>query len=229
MLRRRTVLAGVTGLSLLVGSRARADTGLEAITTKGANGEDLTAFLAVPSDVPAPAVLMLHGASGMSPFYKQTAVEFAKQGFICIVFQWYAWDAAQDIATWVKWLKSDSRSTGKVGIVGYSSGAEFALKAANTLPIDATVLYTGMAALTVDELRHLSSPVLGLYSDRGNDPIPDNVKALEARMKEAGKSFEVHWYAVDHAFANPLFPAYNKAAADAAWASTVEFLHRNLR
>jgi dienelactone hydrolase len=53
-----------------------------------------------------------------------------------------------------------------------------------------------------------------------------NVKGLEQRIKEVGKSFEVHWYSVGHAFANP---EYNKAAADAAWASTVEFLHRNLR
>jgi len=49
------------------------------------------------------------------------------------------------------------------------------------------------------------------------------------RMKEAGKSFEVHWYSVGHASANPEFSDYNKAAADAAWANTVEFLHRNLR
>jgi dienelactone hydrolase len=49
-------------------------------------------------------------------------------------------------------------------------------------------------------------------------------------MKEAGKSFEVHWYSVGHAFANPEFPGdYNKMAAEAAWASTIEFLLRNLR
>jgi dienelactone hydrolase len=83
--------------------------------------------------------------------------------------------------------------------------------------------------LTVDELTHLKGPVLGQFSDRGIDPNPDNVKRLEGRMKEAGKSFEVHWYSVGHGFANPEFPDdYNRAAAEAAWASTMEFLHRNL-
>jgi carboxymethylenebutenolidase len=99
-----------------------------------------------------------------------------------------------------------------------------------SIKVDATVLYVGMAQLTVDELAHLDGPVLGHFSDRGDDPIPDNVRGLEERMKEAGKSFEVHWYSVGHAFANPEFPGdYNKMAAEAAWASTIEFLLRNLR
>ena len=47
-------------------------------------------------------------------------------------------------------------------------------------------------------------------------------------MKEAGKSFKIHWYAANHGFMNPEFADYNKEAADASWASTIEFLHRNL-
>jgi carboxymethylenebutenolidase len=231
MFLRRTVLTGLAGLSLtplFAGSSARGATGLESVTTNGVDGKALTGLLAVPSTTPAPAVLMLHGSHGMSPWYQSTAVEFGKQGFVCLVFQYWWSSGAKDIAAWVEWLRSDQRTNGKLAIVGYSQGAEFALRAATSMPVDATVLYAGMAQLTVDELAHLKGPVLGLIPERGNDPNPENVKGLEERMKEAGKSFEVHWYSVGHAFANPEFSDYNKAAAD-AWASTVEFLDRNLR
>jgi carboxymethylenebutenolidase len=230
MLRRRTALIGLAGLpfALFAGRSASGEAGLETVTTNAADGRQLTAFLAVPSKTPAPAVLMLHGFHGLSDWYKSTAIEFAKQGFVGLVFNYHAGIPSENIPAWAQWLKHDQRTNGKLAIVGYSSGAELALRSSVSIPVDATVLYVGMDELTVDELTHLKGPVLGQFSDRGVDPNPDNVKRLEGRMKEAGKSFEIHWYAANHGFMNPEFADYNKEAADASWASTIEFLHRNL-
>ena len=92
------------------------------------------------------------------------------------------------------------------------------------------VIYYGL----VDEyepevLRQLDMPVLGLFG--ADDPTISvaEVEAFEQTLREAGKEVEVEVYeGAGHAFANPVVPNYNEAAAEAAWDRMERFLTRHL-
>jgi carboxymethylenebutenolidase len=57
------------------------------------------------------------------------------------------------------------------------------------------------------------------------------VRELEARIKELGKSAEMHIYAdADHAFFNDDRPeVYNRKAATDAWQRTIAFFREHLK
>ena len=101
-------------------------------------------MMAVPATIPAPAVLLIHGSSGLSVVIKGFTEHFARDGFFALALDLFDGRTANDdehraglrhevnsnpamaaetIAAWIKWLKADRRTNGKVGVVGYSFGA----------------------------------------------------------------------------------------------------------
>jgi carboxymethylenebutenolidase len=73
--------------------------------------------------------------------------------------------------------------------------------------------------------------VLGLYAERDSFVTPDSVRDLERRLKELGKSAEMHIYPdADHAFFNDQRPeVYNPEAAGDAWRRTLNFFAEHLK
>ena len=229
---RRTALAGLAGFpfaALSAGRASGAPADLETVTAQSAGGRIVTGFLSVPSKTPAPGVLLLHGAHGFSDWYKSLAVGFGERGFVGLVFNLFDGHSAETIVTWIEWLRRDQRTNGKVALVGYSLGAEWALRTSMSTPIDATVLHVGLILPDAKDLARLNGPVLGFFGTRDPETSQSRVQQLESTMREAGKSFEVHWYPTGHAFGKPDSPDYNQEALDAAWASTAEFLWANLQ
>jgi carboxymethylenebutenolidase len=226
---RRVALSSLASFAFVSLFSRSAAADLKEVTTKIPRGRVVTAYLSLPLKTPAPAVLLLHGGYGLRDSDKSTAVELAKEGFVGLVFDYYASPTEETISTWIEWLKNDQRTNGKVGVIGFSSGAALALERSISTPVDATVLYFGLVPSSVEKLTHLHGPVLGQFSDRGADPYPKDVVLLESKMKQAGKSFEVHWYAADHGWVRPESSTYNKDAAEASWAITIRFLRDNLQ
>jgi carboxymethylenebutenolidase len=231
---------------------AMAAGGLETVSVKTPSGRTVSAVLSVPAVVPAPAVVSVHGSLGSSDWYNSLAGEFAKAGFVGLAVDLYDGDITTDgtrgeqlknaananaakttetLVSWITWLKSDPRTNGKVGIVGFSFGAEWALRASIATPVAATVLYYGVIHPSTKELARLVSPVLGHFAEREHDPGRQrrSVEQLEREFEEAGRSIDVRWYDAQHAFANPEIPRYDKAAAEAAWAASIGFFRTNLR
>ena len=60
---------------------------------------------------------------------------------------------------------------------------------------------------------------------------PESVRQLEQRLKELGKSAEIHIYPeVDHGFFNDQRPTvYNEAAAKDAWGRVLKFYGEHLK
>ena len=54
------------------------------------------------------------------------------------------------------------------------------------------------------------------------------VDSFAAAMTQAGKPAEIHWYAANHAFANPTGQNYDGDDAQAAWQRTLAFFRQNL-
>lgn len=229
---------------------AQAQTALESVSLTISGGRTVSGVVSAPDVVPAPGLLLLHGSSGLNDMYKAFAPAFARDGFFAVALDLFDGRTATDdstrarlrsevrsdtakadetIATWLDWLKADSRCNGKIGVVGWSFGAEWALEASMQTPVDATVVYVGLTHSGTDRLKSLKGPVMVHLAERDPDVSKDELAMFERAMAEAGKSVQAHWYPDDHYFPFSMFPTYDKAQADLAWGRTVEFLNLNLR
>jgi carboxymethylenebutenolidase len=228
-------------------ARAAAE-GLETVSIQTADGREVSGALAVPAETPAPTVLLIHEWWGLNDQIKAVAAEFANQGYVALACDLYGGEAAttregaralmqqvdsdeatQTLVAWIEWLKAHEASTGKVGTVGWCFGGGWSLNASIAAPVDATVVYYGRVNRGAEDLRRLESPVLGHFATRDQWINEDMVGGFESAMKEAGKTFETHWYEADHAFANPTGARYDKEDAKLAWSRTLAFFAKHLK
>jgi carboxymethylenebutenolidase len=258
---RRSVLSGLAGLSCTLATRhpgfaAGGGPPLQPVAIRAGDGRRLTAFLSLPERLPAPAVLTVHGSLGLTDWYRSQAAAFAREGFVGLAVELFpgrlAWDldgersliadADHDIASttdtlahWVDWLTCDPRTNGRVGLVGWSFGAWWALVASTARAVDATVLYYGLRYGDGDArgeeaaaLARLSGPVLGLFGERDESIPRDQVERFREALTAARKSVEIDWYPAGHGFANMTLDGYDAAAAAASWRRAAAFLRTNL-
>jgi carboxymethylenebutenolidase len=137
--------------------------------------------------------------------------------------------AVETIVTWIEWLKADSRTNGKVGVVGWSFGAGWAIEASINMPVDATVVYVGLIFPAATRFARLKGPVMVHLAERDYEVTKSDSVTFENIMADAGKSVEVHWYPGDHYFPFHSHPNYVKEQAEAAWIRTTQFLRGNLQ
>ena len=206
------------------------------------NGRTTQGYLATPAAGKGPGVLVIQEWWGLVPHIKSVCDRFAAEGFSALAPDMYhgktasepdeagklfmALNIAQaekDLAGAAKYLASHS-STSKLGVVGFCMGGQLALFAGCTQPsIGAVVDFYGVHPNVTPDYTRLSGPVLGLFAEKDAFVTPDTARGVEAAIKKAGKSVEIHIYpGVDHAFFNDENPgAYNKAAAEDAWRRTL--------
>jgi carboxymethylenebutenolidase len=249
---RRSVLTGLAGLPLaavLADPRlaAAAAAGLEDVSLATPSGKQVKAALAVPATVPAPAVVLIHEWWGLNDQIKAVAAEMANQGYLGLAVDLFDGKVATDpaaaqsqmealdanaatetMAAWIGSLKGDARSTGKIGTVGWCFGGAWSLNGSIAAPVDATVIYYGRVERSAEDLAKLQGPVLGHFAEEDQWINHGMVAGFEKNMAAAGKSLEVHWYAANHAFANPTGDNYRKPEAELAWSRTLEFFRANL-
>ena len=252
---RRNAIAGLVAGPAAAGVLGRsrqsfAADALERITLARADGRSLAAALAIPASTPAPGVVLLHGGSGLGALSDDFGQRLAHHGFLVLAPDLFDGRVPTDeetrrllssdananpertlatIVASIDWLRKDPRANGKVGIVGYSDGAGWAIDASVATPVDATVAYVGLRYPDTEALATLEGPILVHLGDRDPDVTPGHVKFLQKAMAGAGKSLQVYWYPGDHFFAFPIYPSYDQTSAEAAMDRTVAFLHAQLR
>ena len=253
---RRAVMASISGLSLaaILADPALAQKRASLLQTIQIDtrslGKSVTASLALPADLSdeRPTVLLIHEWYGLNDQIRSVAAEFAKHGYIALAVDLYdrqigfsreecsalmnavdPKEAADTLASWIEWLKSQEYSNGKVGTVGWCFGGGWSLKASLESKVDATIVYYGDVTPKADTLKRLQGPVLGHFATNDGWISPEMVSGFESEMAKANKPAALYSYEADHAFANPTKASYDDEDAALAWRRTLEFFDRNLK
>jgi carboxymethylenebutenolidase len=208
------------------------------------NGKSVNAYLAAPASG-GPGVLLLHAWWGLKPFFKQVCDRIAEQGFTVLAPDLRDGQIATTIGEAKALMeKSDGEFTGatvmtakdhlrgmvkgKIGLVGFSMGAGWALVVASTKPdqIGATVLFYGNEYADYEKI---TSKVMGHYSDNDEWEPNEYVEKTFAAFTSAGVDATLHIYpGVAHWFVEEDRPEYDSAVAQLAWERTFAFLKENL-
>jgi carboxymethylenebutenolidase len=191
-----------------------------------------------------PGVLVLHEFFGLQDSFKTLADRLNAEGFTVLVPDLYDGALASSVDEAIALRDAlDPEATirrlgaaadlltdnwhPRLGVVGFSLGAAYAVALAGARALDALVLYYGLGDLAGSGW---AGPTLGHFAE--NDEWED-LAAAEAAFEElraAGAEAEMHVYpGTGHWFANAAATgAYDEAAAEAALAATSEFLHHHL-
>lgn len=116
-----------------------------------------------------------------------------------------------------------SRAPGALSVVGFSMGASYALDlAVGAQPPEKVIVYYGTGGIPPGA--RSSSAILGHFAENDDFEPSAWVTEVETALREAGATVEFHRYpGARHRFAEPDRPEYEPAAAEQAWARTLEF------
>jgi carboxymethylenebutenolidase len=216
------------------------------------NGGSARGYLATPEGGRGPGVIVLQEWWGLVPHIKDVADRFAREGFVALAPDLYhgrqttspdeagklmmalnIGQTEKDLRGAVEYLLNHGATAGEsVGTVGFCMGGVLSLFAASKNErVGACVVFYGIHPKVEPDLDRLRAPVLGLYAERDQFVPPAAVRELETKLRERGKSAEMHIYpGTDHAFFNDTRPeVYDPDAAADAWRRTVEFFRQHLK
>jgi carboxymethylenebutenolidase len=196
-----------------------------------------------------PGVVMIHENRGLRPEIKTMAEELAKEGYQVLAVDLYKGQVVEDqtqarsisgsfnqeegiqnLKAATKFLRD--KGVTKIASLGWCFGGKQSVELATSgEKLDATVVYYGGGMKsTVDQLRPITWPVLGVFGDKDQAIPVEKVKEFENSLNTLGVKNEVHIYpGVGHAFANPSGANYAPNETKDAWAKTLNFLNTNLK
>ncbi|HEX4906394.1 MAG TPA: dienelactone hydrolase family protein [Acidimicrobiales bacterium] len=224
----------------------------ETITMTGHGGDEIEAYFARPVEGSAqPSVVVIHHMPGYDRSMKEIARTFAVYGYATLMPNLHhryapgakAGDAAAaardaggvpdeqllgDVQGAIDLLRGRPESNGKVGVIGYCSGGRQSWVVACSLDVDAAVdCYGGRADPALAP--NLRCPLLGLFGNEDQSPSPADVDAMEAALREHGKTFDFHRYdGAGHAFFSTDRPSYRLDAAKDGWKRIWAFFGQEL-
>ncbi|HSL59258.1 MAG TPA: dienelactone hydrolase family protein [Acidimicrobiales bacterium] len=208
-----------------------------------------TAYVVAPESGHGPGVLVLHAWWGLNAFMRQVCDRLADQGFVALAPDLHGGRTAElpddaeellasiDVNAAAGLVRSSAATLrdlpitdeGPIGVVGFSMGASWGLWLAARAPeeVAATVVFYG--AQDVD-FEPAEAAFLGHFAEHDEFVSDDDLVEMEAHLRLLGKDVEFHRYpGTGHWFFEEDRPAaYHPAAADEAWARTVDFLHDHL-
>jgi carboxymethylenebutenolidase len=205
--------------------------------------------MAVPTTGGGPGVIVIHAWWGLTEFFRQTCDRLAQEGFLAYAPDLYSGATAKTIeeaerlsskldhkladrkvVEAVDYLLSHPRLRGdRIGVIGFSMGAAFALTLACNRPnsVSAVVLFYGTGTGKFDEAK---AAFIGDFAENDNYESPEYVSSLEKSLVVAGRKVTFYTYVgKKHWFFEENVPsAYDSDAAKLAWERTLAFLRTQL-
>jgi carboxymethylenebutenolidase len=196
------------------------------------------------SDRVGPSVIVLHEFFGLQQSFMGYADRLNEEGFTVLAPDLYDGAIADSVesATTMAQSLDPARTMGKIkaaaelltdnwhprlGIVGFSLGARFAVEVAQEVSTEGTVLYYGLGDF---DLTRWNTPCLGHFGEKDDWEPRAETEAAFAGLEQLDVDVEMHLYpGVGHWFANAdVRSAYDPAAAELAFQRTAEFFHHHL-
>ena len=223
----------------------------------GGRDGTFNAYIARPTALPAPAIVVLHEVFGVNADIRKTCDELAGEGFIAVAPDlFWRQEAGVDLGVnsepdWQHGLRlyqaydrdvgvGDVRDTldavarlpdctGKIAVQGYCFGALMTFLTAVRCRVDAAVAYHGAdTEKYLGEVDNLHAPLL-MHLGEEDEFIS---KAAQVQIKTAladkPNAIVYSYPGQHHAFARHKGAHYDAAAAALANGRTAEFLHRHL-
>ncbi|MGW8227213.1 MAG: dienelactone hydrolase family protein [Anaerolineales bacterium] len=212
-------------------------------------GRTFNGYLALPEAGRGAGLLVFHAWWGLNDFILQTCDKLARSGFTTLAPDYYAGNTAKTIED-ARTLKQqmDRKATNqlvalaadylvqelqvetpRLGALGFSLGAGFALEAARSRSqfVKAVVLFYGTGGGKLDKT---DAVFMGHFAE---DDLwgahPKKVDALAERIRVANREEKFFTYPnTKHWFLETDRPEYDQVAAELAWARTVTFLQNQL-
>jgi carboxymethylenebutenolidase len=226
----------------------------ETVTYKSGAAE-MSAYLSRPKkEGKYPAVIVIHGNSGTSPYDQDVARRLAKEGYVAIapdllsragrtekfadreearkmLAQIKREDISRDLDAGFAYLEKLSFvRADRIGVVGFCWGGGHAFMMATRLPkLRAAAVFYGRNPDPLDLVKNIQAELLVAHG--GTDVnLTRRVPELEAALKQYDKRYEVKIYpGAGHAFHNDTSArSYHAEAARAAWERTLALFRRAL-
>ncbi len=194
-------------------------------------------------------IVVVHENRGLNPYVEDTARRAALDGFITL-----APDALsplggypgnddegremqrkrnrnemlEDFIAAYQYLKNHNDCSGKIGVVGFCFGGWISnMMAVKVSDLAAAVPFYG--SQPTKDIDKINAPLMLQFAgldERVNAGWP----AYEEALKKNNKEYMAYTYPnVNHGFHNTSTPRYDKAAAELAWGSTMEFFNKKLK
>jgi carboxymethylenebutenolidase len=209
------------------------------------------AYLAVPERGTGAGVLVLHAWWGLTSVFTDVCDRLAAAGYVALAPSLFPDGAtaatipeaealrdAHDEATVVEpvvlaaaeQLREVPAVTGsKIGVIGFSLGAYWALHLSQVRPDDVGAVVT-IYGTDDGDYSTARAAYLGHFAEHDDFEPLQSVRALEEKIRAAGCAVTFHVYpGTGHWFVEPNRPdVYNAAAAELVWDRTLDFLKAQL-
>jgi carboxymethylenebutenolidase len=187
---------------------------------------EMPAYLATPAGQAAwPGVVVIHDALGMTTDVRNQADWLASEGYLAVAPNLYYWGRRMrclistvrlgerplsEIDATRRWLAEQDRCTGKIAVIGFCMGGDFALvMAPRRRGFSASSVNYGGATREIERALPDVCPIVGSYGARDRWPglrkVPDR---LESMLTAAGVEHDIKVYPdAGHGFLNDHDPA----------------------
>lgn len=217
----------------------------DTITFKRPDGKEASGYYAAAGDN-APGVVVIQEWWGVNDQIKSVADKLAGLGYNALVPDLYRGvvtveaeeashlmqnldfaDANTDVCSAAEHLK---QSCPKVGVIGFCmGGALTVLAAVYSKATDAACCWYGVPPAEAADTRTIAMPFQGHFALEDGFFTPDQVDALEERLKEGNVTHDIFRYQAKHAFGNETGANYDADACKLAWDRSTAFLAQNLK
>ena len=150
-------------------------------------------------------------------------------------------DLIEDIDVTIDYLQNGfPRTNGqKIGIVGYSVGDRITYLGATSCPgLSAASVYYGGRILVpfgdgpapIDLTHQIKIPIMGNFGAKDENPTPDDVAQIEAKLKETGVTYDFKMYPdAGHGFNCDERDSYHEASAKDALTRTIAWFDKYVK